>query len=345
MKIYEITLKPLSGFGTPLKGDTMFGHLCWQIFHDDSLCKISFDELIDSYASNPFAILSSAIPKFSREGSDHYAFKAPSLPPEMLFELPEDHCKRVTMRKELKGKQWLIVPSQSKITSFKELDIITDAELLDAIHPSADSSLPRKFRRSRSRQLVALFEQPHNTINRITGTTGEGRFAPFAEEQIVYYPATELSLFAGIDESRIGVESLLVGLARIGEYGYGKDATTGLGRYSIGDAVEIDLRAMGPASANACFTLSPCVPEKEFYTEIFFTPFTRYGKHGDVLAKSSNPFKNPVIMADEGAVLIPKNNDVFSKPYIGEAISNVSLAEPKTVAQGYSLYIPVRVEV
>lgn len=57
------------------------------------------------------------------------------------------------------------------------------------------------------------------------------------------------------------------------------------------------------------------------------------------------PFKNPIIMADEGGIFKPKNLGVFHRPYIGTAVMNISKAEPKSVAQGYSLYIPVKVEV
>jgi len=51
-------------------------------------------------------------------------------------------------------------------------------------------------------------------------------------------------------------------------------------------------------------------------------------------------------MADEGAVLVSERmNEILEHPYIGTGISNISKAEPKTVMQGYSLYIPVKVEV
>jgi len=50
-------------------------------------------------------------------------------------------------------------------------------------------------------------------------------------------------------------------------------------------------------------------------------------------------------MADEGAVLIPENMDnVLKLPYVGTAINGISKAEPRTVTQGYSLYIPIHVE-
>ncbi len=154
-----------------------------------------------------------------------------------------------------------------------------------------------------------------------------------------------MALFVGIDEAVINIEQAKKGLERIGEFGFGKDASTGLGRFELAEDDEIDLSSMGSNSPNACYTLSPSVPEKDTFENMFFTLFTRYGRHGDVLAKSANPFKNPVVMADEGAILKPKTETVFDKPYIGIAVTNLSKAEPNTVTQGYSLYIPVRVEV
>jgi hypothetical protein len=51
-------------------------------------------------------------------------------------------------------------------------------------------------------------------------------------------------------------------------------------------------------------------------------------------------------MADEGAVLLPTDmKSIIKKPYLGTSVNNVSKAEPNTVAQGYSLYIPIMVEV
>jgi CRISPR-associated protein Csm4 len=105
------------------------------------------------------------------------------------------------------------------------------------------------------------------------------------------------------------------------------------------------LKEIGSKSPNACYTLAPCVPEKDTFVEMFFTPFTRFGRHGDVFAKSSNPFKNPVIMADESAIFIPKSRESFNKPYIGRAVIDISKAEPRTVMQGYSLYLPVNMGV
>lgn len=346
MKVYEITIKPLSAFGTPLKGDTIFGHFCWQIAYDRTLLGKSLDELLTNYHSRPFAIFSSAYPRFCSEtNSSFYAMKTPPLPLHQLFELPHEKREVIDKRKEYKAKQWMILKENGGFLSFKELDLLNDRELLKEMKAGLTPETRKQVRKGGASDYITQFSQSHNTINRLTGTTGEGPFAPFQVDQQRYFPETELAIFVGIDETVVKIEQVKNGLERIGEFGFGKDASTGLGRFELAEDDEIDLAALGSNPPNACYTLSPSVPEKDVFNEFFFTPFTRYGRHGDILARSSNPFKNPVIMADEGAVLIPKSMDAFSSPFIGTAVTNLSKAEPGTVAQGYSLYIPVSVEV
>jgi len=349
MEVYEITIKPLSGFGTPLKGDTIFGQFCWQIVYDDTLCHKTLDSLLAQYHTSPFIIFSSAYPKIKIGQKDHYALKTPALPTGELFDLPEDKKEKIKKRKEYKSKVWMILKENGQISSFRELEKLTNQELLDKIKVSvaAEAGGRKLAKRDGAKSLVATFNQPHNTINRLTGKTGEGRFAPFAVEQQVFYPDSELALFVGLDESTIDIAQVKKALERIGAFGFGKDGSSGLGRFAVvGEPREIDLAKLGSSSPNACYTLAPCVPEKDTFDEVFFTPFVRFGRHGDTLAKSGNPFKNPVIMADEGGVLRPKDKDnsrVFSKPYLGLAISDISKVEPNSVAQGYTLYIPVSI--
>ena len=345
MKVYEIIIKPLSGFGTPLKGDTIFGHFCWQVAYDSTLLGKTLDELLTNYHSKPFAIFSSAYPKFYFGTKSYYAMKTPSLPLEKMFNLEGGKRQMIEMRKDYKAKQWMVLNGNEGFSSFKELEFLDDKDLVEKIKKCVSPETRRQVRKGGTKNFIATFSQYHNTINRFTGTTGEGQFAPFDVEQHLFFPETELALFVGIDEAVINIEQAKKGLERIGEFGFGKDASTGLGRFELAEDDEIDLSSMGSNSPNACYTLSPSVPEKDTFENMFFTLFTRYGRHGDVLAKSANPFKNPVVMADEGAILKPKTETVFDKPYIGIAVTNLSKAEPNTVTQGYSLYIPVRVEV
>ncbi|OEU64697.1 MAG: hypothetical protein BBJ57_08095 [Desulfobacterales bacterium PC51MH44] len=95
MKLYEIIIKPVSGFGTPLKGDTIFGHFCWQAAYDASLLNGGLDKWIACYRERPFAVFSSAWPKLVDNGKFFYAFKRPDLPLSFLFPPLSDDRKKV----------------------------------------------------------------------------------------------------------------------------------------------------------------------------------------------------------------------------------------------------------
>lgn len=346
MKTYEITIKPISGFGTPLKGDTIFGHICWQAAYDSSLFGYSIDQLLSDYMTNPFLVISSAFFKIGHKGKIIRVFKRPDMPLSELFDFHGKSKKDIIKeRKDYKGKKWMKIPGDGRIESLKKIDYISDNDLLkEAIIPLPEE-VQREARKKGAKSFIAKFTQPHNTINRLTNTTGEDRFAPYASVQNVFLGQIEVIFYAGLRED-ISIEQTHLALQRIGEIGFGKDASTGLGKFDVISAEEIDLFSLGSRNPNACYTLSPSVPEKNTFLQVYFTPFTRFGKHGDVLAKSANPFKNPVIMADEAAVLMPVDMDkILTKPYIGTAVTGISKVEPDAVTQGYSLYIPVKAEV
>lgn len=346
MNVYEIAIKPLSGFGTPLKGDTLFGHFCWQLAYDRKLCEFSLSELLRKYSENPFAIFSSAFPKImTASGEKEYAFRIPALPPSRIFSIPQDKRKYLEERKHYKEQRWMMVPDGRHLESFERLEFVDDNGLLQK-YIAGVSKKDKKILYARDmKTFIRKFTQPHNTINRLTGTTGEKKFAPFSVDQTVYPPNSELVVFAYFDERLFSVSQLKTALTRIGQFGFGKDASIGLGRFDVVSITSVDLSLLGSENPNACYTLSPCVPQKGVFDDCYFIPFTRFGRHGDIFAKSGHPFKAPVVMADEGAIFKPKNREIFKIPYIGSAVTGISKVEPETVCQGYSLYIPVRVEV
>ena len=131
MKTYEIVIKPLSGFGTPLKGDTIFGHFCWQIIYNQHLMGKSLDILLENYQTKPFAVFSSAYPRFCVGESCYYALKRPDLPMNMVFDLPDDKRENIEKRKEHKAKRWMILQKDKKFSSLKELKYSNDTELFE----------------------------------------------------------------------------------------------------------------------------------------------------------------------------------------------------------------------
>ncbi|MCX8023444.1 MAG: hypothetical protein N2745_11810 [Syntrophorhabdaceae bacterium] len=342
MKVYDITIKPISGFGTPLKGDTLFGHVCWQAAYDETLFGKPIDRLLSDYSENPFLVVSTAFFKIGKKDNVSRIFKRPDMPLSQLFNFENKNPKDIIAeRKTIKSKKWLKLEYPKRIDTLKGATYISESELTDALI----NEVVEKARRGGKSSLIVEFAQTHNTINRLTNTTGEGRFAPFTTEQMVFNEDVTLSIYVGLRDDILH-EQIAEAFQRIGETGFGKDASTGLGKFNIISVDEINLADLGSKKPNACYTLSPCVPERDTFLDIYFTPFTRFGRHGDVLSKSSNPFKNPVLMADEGAVMIPKDlGVVLKRPYIGRAITGISKVIDSAIMQGYSLYIPVTVEV
>lgn len=90
MKLYKATINPTSNFASSLKGDTLFGQICWGILY--SLGKKKLTELMENYKdknSDPFLIVSDGFPK-------GYLPK-PKMPSKLLNENSEN--KKVNRKK------------------------------------------------------------------------------------------------------------------------------------------------------------------------------------------------------------------------------------------------------
>ena len=92
MQNIRVTLTPLSAFATSLKGDTLFGQLCWAI--RNRLGEERLNQCLEGYTNNqPFAVVSDAFP----EGY----LPLPKLP-SCFYQLPEGED-----RKAIKKRAWL----------------------------------------------------------------------------------------------------------------------------------------------------------------------------------------------------------------------------------------------
>lgn len=305
MKLLCITLEPKSAFGTPLKGDTLFGQLCWTLLNrygEDRL-----QQLLADYSVRPFAVCSDGFPSGY--------LPRPSLPGR-YFVIPDGEDRKV-----IKKKRWIPLDELSKPISQWLENAKSDSDL-----SGNESQRPQP-------------PQPHNTINRLTGTTGEGMFAPYSQPQTWYRIDEKFTTYLLLDETRLPLPDVKTLFNDIGTFGYGRDASIGLGKFECINYVEWDFPI--PEMANACLTLAPCAPQglgldgKHSYYNVF----TRFGRHGDVgVHRQHGPFKAPILLADTAAVFSPMS---AGQPYIGQGISGVSKAIPTTVHQGYAPYVPI----
>jgi CRISPR-associated protein Csm4 len=223
-------------------------------------------------------------------------------------------------RKKLKKKMWITFDQHSQAVNLWQKSAKNDAEI----------------NLQKAKQL-----QPHNTLNRQTMTTGENEFAPYSMSQIWYAPETALDLYIVFDGMRIELAEIKQCLEDIGAFGFGRDASIGLGKFSLDEnpqAVQFATK-----NANACLTLANTAPQHLGLNKenSFYQLHTRFGRHGDVKALGDNPFKKPIILAKTAAIFATENWD---KAFLGNGLSDVSYAQTNAVHQGYSPVVPVFVD-
>ena len=311
MDMITLRIRPLSPFGTPPFGDTLFGQLCWVIRHQSGEARLR--ELLDGYLANrPFAVVADALPTGY--------LPRPALPLSR-FEQPAD-----ADRKRLKQRNW--IPHSALRQPLRSWLNVARSDREVTGHP--DFSLRESW------------PQPHNSINRLTGTTGEGGFAPYTMMQIGFAPGLTLDIHVVFDPARLSAVELQALFESMGATGFGRDASIGLGKFAVVDHIPTTLT--GPANANAYLTLAPCAPQGCGFLPHAsrYQPFTRFGRHGDTAVQSGQPFKTPILLAAAGAVLKPSR---YAKThYVGQGLGGdgrLSRAIPGTVHQGYAPVIGV----
>lgn len=326
-KIHSFSLRPLSAFGTPLAGDTLFGQLCWTLRHQ--LGNDRLNALLQGYAQGmPFAVVSDALP-------------AGYIP---LPNVPSDDWQKVpnSDRKALKKKRWLHVSSLSLPFNQWQSKAKNDTEVAQ---PWLDEWAAQAHHRTPDGSSQTERTQPHNTINRQTGTTGEGQFAPYVMPQLWFHPAMRFDLHIVLDEQRLSLNELSAALHYMGVTGFGRDASIGLGKFEC-QGSGLSFAGHTTANANSYLTLGPCAPQGLGYCPVRSTyqVVTRFGRHGDAAVQSGQPFKRPVLLAKAGAVFWPEEIQT-SRAFIGQGLGGVanpvSTAMPETVQQGYAPVIAI----
>jgi CRISPR-associated protein Csm4 len=175
----------------------------------------------------------------------------------------------------------------------------------------------------------------HNALNYKTFHTGDG-FDPYGVE---VWSLSPKDIYFLLDEKQLDLEEFKETLELISQMGYGKKTTTGKGRFEYREEeivpVELDF------ISKTFMTLSPFSPKGLACKNIYYEPFTRFGKFGANRAYK-NAFKKPILLADTASLVEFEISQEYS--YLGRAISNLSdIPEYKdTVHQGYSIVLPLK---
>ena len=322
MQRLRVRIRPEGAFGDPVRGDTLFGQLCWSIRQRFGNGRLR--ELLDGYLDGkPFLVFSDAFPSGY--------LPRPALPLGM-FDVDESDD-----RKRLRGLRWLPLSAFGLPARRWLSACVNDAGAAEAMAPFGNAGeKPEAIWKERS--------QPHNTLHRLSNSTRSGEFAPYQAPALWPAPGLRLDIWALVDESRLALDELEALLADVGMSGYGRDASIGHGRFSV-EALDASAWPEEHQDTDAWLTLAPCAPQGlEWQPErCFWRPFTRFGRHGQSAIFSGRPFKNPVLLADTGAVLTPAS--LAPASYTGQGLGGsgkLSRAIPETVHQGYAPVMGIR---
>ena len=280
-QLYVARLRPRSPLATPLRGDTLWGHLCWAL--RNHLGETRLTEFLSHYDNGEMPIVFSD------------GFPAEYLPvPQLKPVRPPTAASDESYKRE-------------KTVSFFHRSLSTTplsmTRLIDARNEATVAQHEFFLQRRRT----------HNTVNRLTSTTGDGGNLYQREEFWNVSPLDDIELYVvseyTVEETRKMIELSVAD-------GYGADRSTGFGA--------LDMTTIEPVVNthrwNRCMALGAFVPSTEL-TDLRADVNVKFGKLGDVWAHHPNPFKRPIMMFDRGATF--SWNEQPPPPVVGRVLSGV----------------------
>jgi CRISPR-associated protein Csm4 len=304
--ILQLTLALRSATASVWQADTFFGHLCW------ALVRCEGEEALHSFLSlydqgQPPLVLSNGFP-----GDLLPRPILPLAPPE-LTQPKADRIQQARVNKDA---------AQVGYLSLEEFNRARRGEF---VGPKPKAGIQHRVTMK-------------NQISRLTGTTGEeGQLYPQEESfsssdsegqsRVTFYlrVAPEfLDLFRALVE-------------QVAQEGYGKRKTVGYGEIAYWQLEPFDGFERVP-EASGFVSLSNFVPVWDDPRNGYWQVLVKYGKLGEELAASANPFKLPLVMLAAGSCF----RHVPVRPWYGRLVHGVSPAQPEVVQYGLAFAVPMR---
>jgi len=283
MKTYILTLKQKSGLLSPLQSDTIYGHFCWrlkELFDVDKL-----NEFISLYKNgNPVFLLSDGLLKVKNE----IRFPRP-----FIFQKPEtkenkvDKILEFVERKKSKERNYLTLSEINKFLSTGKIE-------LEVIKEENDTKKRKKGRIIKESLRVSV------QIDRNSYASAEGKlysYNPiFSRDDVSFVVLLKI-----LNEDKYNEFDCVNILKETFTIGFGKKKSSGYGQFEVLEYEEFN-EIIEPVEPNAFYVLGNYLPSNEDnVSHIGYDINTKYGKFGEELALSENPFKNPIVFLTAGS--------------------------------------------
>jgi len=312
MELFKATVKIESPLATPLQADTIFGHICWGIVFSRGEKKLeAFLQAYEDKTKDPPFIVSNGFP--------HNMLPFPVLTPY----IPEK-TKSMEEAAEWKNlKKHKFIPADFFLNGSESFSIPKLKELLKPGSTAAEKH-----------SSTETVQRMHNTINRITGTTGDEGSLFTAKETWIWKNGNIRDIYIQSSFKKEQIKELLVNAFA---FGYGADRSTGRGSISV-NTIE---KATFPDTGNRVMALAHFVPdESEELQNLRAGTITKYGKLGELSVHTKNPFKKPIVFFQAGATW----NRNREKHYFGRLLHNIH-ADERIRHHAFTPVIPFQEEV
>ncbi|MBM3712863.1 MAG: hypothetical protein FJW56_05445 [Actinobacteria bacterium] len=318
MKTYALTLKLKSGLLTELQSDTIYGHFCWRL--EEQLGEKKLTDFLSLYKNgNPIFLLSDGLLKVN----DIIRFPRP-----FIFAKPEikkDKYEKVldfADRKAKKERNYLTIDEMNSFLSNGKVQIIDKIEI----------SVTNKKNKKKSKILEESLRVSVQIDRRSFGSM-QGRLFSYKTK----YPAEDVVfvvLVKVIDEVKFNVdfkcEQILKDTFSIG---YGKKKSSGYGHFEILSFEEFN-QIQEPKESNAFIALGNYLPSiNDKVVPIAYDINTKYGKLGEELSSSENPFKNPIVFLTAGSCF---KTDMI-KEFFGRVTGNGEISQANNFAVQFGI--------
>jgi len=323
MQTYQVRFRPRSATLSPWQADTLFGHWCWLIRYEEG--EAALRAFLDPYrVGQPPVVLSNGFP------GDW--LPRPIVPPRLRVPSRKktDQVKAMQAAKAGKGVRFVTLEEFNALRRGDEVLLTTSPNVL--------------------RERTEL----KNRINRLTGTTAsfevEGQEVGgtlFDRQELAYVDRSglfpeplDVSIYVKVadEESATKAEGLF---HRLACSGYGAKKAVGYGQFEVAKFERFDGFAE-PDGANGFVSLSNWVPARGDPQVGFYDTLVKYGKLGEELAVSENPFKFPLTMLTAGSFFYVKGE---VKDYYGRLVEDIAPVSDEVVQYGYAFAVPARLAV
>lgn len=325
MQLQRYIVRPCSPWGTPLRSDTLAGLLLWRIAERDgsAACR---DAIAAFRSGTPPFVVSSAMPA-------GMIFN-PKLPPVRRADfrrwVEQGHFRTEKDKKTQPDIDRELFEALQKQKRFRKTPFIPVS--VWAKHASNLSLRPLlQWFCTQNDEEHSSFAQkesvePHVSINRQNSTALEGGL--FFNRLRWFGEHTAFHIYARAQHP----DTLLDLLHEIGNLGFGKDASTGKGRFAVERDAAFDPATLENNGSHALLC-SVCASMDMSALDGWYAVAVKRGKTGP--AVQSSPHKAPMLFVQEGSVLrtLPKG------PWLLDGIH----ADPDIVQVTQPLTLPCRI--